>query len=195
MTLTVQITPDEMNKYVARFKALQPNKDEYVARVGIPVEAYEYVAAKNIFFLLGAIKDAEGANTPPALTSDPGTSIFIVECPPGDGPALHAHMKTRETFMPITGTWQILFGDDGEHDLHLEPMDMIAVPPGVTRAFRNISGETAYLMAVVQGTAEEALNDIVLTPAVGAEIVRLFGEEALKGLERIGMSFDAGLPD
>ncbi|MFC4116547.1 hypothetical protein [Nonomuraea zeae] len=49
-------------------------------------------------------------------------------------------------------------------------------------------------MAVVQGTAEEALNDIVLTSAVGAEIVRLFGEEALKGLERIGMSFDAGLP-
>jgi uncharacterized RmlC-like cupin family protein len=95
--------------------------------------------------------------------------------------------------MPITGTWQILYGDRGEHELVLEPMDMVAVPPGVTRAFKNISGVTAHLLAIVQGTDEEALNDIVLTPAVGAEIVRLFGEDALRGLERIGMTFDAGI--
>ncbi|MFC4116548.1 hypothetical protein [Nonomuraea zeae] len=98
------------------------------------------MAAKNIFFLLGAIKDTEGASTPPALTSDPGTSIFIVECPPGDGPALHAHLKTRETFMPITGTWQILYGDRGERPPpRADGHDRRAA--GVTRAFKNVSGQ------------------------------------------------------
>jgi uncharacterized RmlC-like cupin family protein len=193
--LTRQITAEEMEQHVARFKALEPNKDEYVERIGIPVAAYEYVAAKNIYYMQGEVQDDVGGNSRPALAGDAGTSIFIVDCPPGDGPTLHAHMNTRESFMPLTGPFEIIFGDTGEHSLVLDPLDMIAVPPGVTRAFKNIGPRDAQMLAVVQGAPGEAMNDIQLTPAIAAEIAAQWGQEAVAGLERLGMTFRAGLAE
>jgi uncharacterized RmlC-like cupin family protein len=192
---TIDLSQAEMEKHIARFSQLKPNKSDYAAREGISPEAYELVAAKNIYLLMAKSKAAAGANTQPAVEGLPGTSLYIVECPPGNGPALHAHMQTRESFMALTGRWEIRWGDRGEGRTELEPFDLISVPEGVTRAFKNVSDKTAYLMAIIQGEDKAALNDIALTPEVGEEVVRRFGPEAKAGLERIGMSFTAGLAE
>lgn len=192
---TRSITPEEMEHFVARYKELKPNKDEYVQRSAIPVEAYEYVAAKDIYYMQGEQGDDSGGDSRPALVGDAGTSIFVVDCPADDGPALHAHMHTRESFMPLTGPFEITYGDAGENSIVLDPLDMIAVPPGVSRAFKNISPHAAQMLAVVQGAPGEALNDIQLTPAVAQEIARRWGQDAVDGLENLGMTFRAGLAD
>jgi len=193
---TLNFTQADMAPYIARFADLKPNKADYSEREGVPVEAYEMVAAKFIYFLLGAPKEAVGANTQPAVPGLPGTSLYIVECPPGDGPSLHAHMKTRETFFCLRGKFDVLWGDEGENAITLEPFDMISVPAGVTRAFKNVDTGSSFLLAMIQGEDDgAALNDIALTPAVGEEVVRRFGPAAKQGLERVGMVFTAGVED
>jgi len=190
---TLNMSQAEMERYIARFDSLTPNKADYATREGVPAEAYEMVAAKNIYLVMATPKDTVGANTQPAIPGVAGASLYIVECPPGDGPALHAHMKTRETFMCLDGRFEVRWGDLGQHRIELAPLDTISVPAGVTRAFRNIAPGRSRLLALIQGEDAEALNDIALTPEVGIEVERRFGADAKAGLERIGMVFTAGV--
>jgi uncharacterized RmlC-like cupin family protein len=70
---------------------------------------------------------------------------------PGHGAGLHSH-TTIETFMPLTGTWSIFWGDAGEREIILEQFDLISVPPGVMRGFKNVGADEAYLFTVLGGT-------------------------------------------
>ena len=64
--------------------------------------------------------------------------IDFVKAPPGNGAALHSH-GSEETFVALTGRWEIYWGDDSENSVVLEPFDGIVVPDGVLRGFRNVS--------------------------------------------------------
>ena len=54
--------------------------------------------------------------------------------------------------MVLTGRWAVVWGDAGEEEALLERWDVISVPAGVMRGFRNAGDEDAYLLAVVGGT-------------------------------------------
>jgi len=74
--------------------------------------------------------------------------IDFVKAEPGNGAALHSH-GSEETFVPLTGQWDVAWGDNGEESVTLQPFDGIVVPPGVLRSFRNISNELATLLVVL----------------------------------------------
>jgi uncharacterized RmlC-like cupin family protein len=186
---TRTVSKDEMEQHIARFDKLVPQKAEYEKR-GIPSEAFEMLAAKTIYLLMAPGGD-KGSTAAPAIVGKPGLTVNIVSCPPGNGPMLHAHMETQENFMPLTGKWEVSWGDKGEIKTILAPFDLIAVPPGTARQFKNVSDEEAMLLVLVQG--EEALNDIFYSTDVGDELVRRFGPGPKEAFEKIGFSFELGI--
>jgi quercetin dioxygenase-like cupin family protein len=46
----------------------------------------------------------------------------------------------------------VIWGDAGQNEVTLEPFDVVSVPPGIMRGFRNDGDEHAILMAIVGGT-------------------------------------------
>ncbi|MBL8380277.1 MAG: cupin domain-containing protein [Burkholderiales bacterium] len=189
---TRKLKPEELPTYIARFAELKPNKDAYASLDSVPPEAYEMVAARDIYVLMGPqpAPSVNPAATRPAVEGAPGTTVYIVKCPPGNGPALHSHNHTRETFMALDTPFEVRVNDTGTLATLLKPFDLFAVPPGVTRAFRNLGDRDGHLLVMVQGPAEAVLNDISLPPSVGEEVARRYGKGARAGLEKIGMAFD-----
>ena len=74
--------------------------------------------------------------------------IDFVNAPPGNGAALHSH-GSEETFIALTGRWEIYQGDNGEESVVLAPFDGIVVPDGVLRGFRNVSETEAVLLTIL----------------------------------------------
>lgn len=186
---TVPFTPEQMESRIARFADLKPQKGEYEKR-GIPTAAFEMLAAKTIYMLMAPAGE-KGMTAAAPVAGTPGLAVSIVKCPPGNGPMLHAHMNTNETFMALTGRWEVRWGDEAEHATVLQPFDLIAVPPGAGRQFINRADEDALLLVLVQG--DEALDDIYYAPSVGRQIEERFGADAKAAFERIGFSFEMGV--
>jgi uncharacterized RmlC-like cupin family protein len=185
-------TPDEMQANIARFAQQKPKSRRYAEQSGIPAEAFEMIAAKSIYLLM-APQGAGGANASPAVAGAPGLTVNICECPPGNGPMLHAHERTRETFLCLRGHFEVRWGDDGEHRTALEPFDLISVPPGVTRAFVNDGEETAWLLVMIQGSGDD-LSDVAYSPQVGREIEDRYGVQVRRRFEDVlGWNFKAGV--
>lgn len=192
---TVQVTPEEMETRIARFKDLKPQSGSYDAEVGIPKEVYEMMTARTLYLLMSPEKQGGPMAQHPAVTTDDMISVIIAECPPGDGPLLHAHQFTRETFFCLNGRFKIQWGDEGENETFLEPYDMIAVPPRVVRRFENVSDETARLLVFITGDSEEAFNDIDHPQIEADRLADRFGDDVLDKLRGIGVSFEAGVVD
>lgn len=194
---TVTPTPAEMESRICRYKDLVPVKTDYAESKGIPAEVYAEVAADETFVLMApdGMKSATG-EAPPVIGGD-GGEVFttnIARCPPGNGPLLHAHQSTHETFVCLNGRFSITWGDDGEHEIFLDPYDLIAVPPRVVRTFTNVSDEVANLLVFIQGDRDE-FQDVEMRPQDGAHIAQKFGDEMLAKLEAAGLSFTAGQED
>jgi quercetin dioxygenase-like cupin family protein len=190
----VQITPKEMERYIARFADLVPNK----ARTGdrIPPAAREMLTARATKTV---IAHTQASNTPWGAGGEGGPipgpkdfAVVIAECEPHNGPGLHSHAKSTETFTCIKGRFRIEWGDRAEHSIELGLFDTISMPPGVMRRFENISDESGLLYVILQG-GERGLGDVEFAPSVGEQIRTRFGAGVLKELESVGYSFDAGL--
>jgi uncharacterized RmlC-like cupin family protein len=54
-------------------------------------------------------------------------------------------------FMPVDGKLAVFWGDQGEHEVELGPLDTITVPIGVMRGFRNADSKTIQVIAIVGG--------------------------------------------
>ena len=166
-------TQAEMKSRIARFKDVVPTKSRYAAEKGIPTEVLEMITAKTTRNIMspGALP-GQLSPSPPVMGGDAGVfRLGIVTCPPGNGPGLHVHYKTHETFMALTGKWEIQWGDKGEETIVLEPYDLIAVPPKVTRRFVNVAAEDAHLLVIIQGKPED-FDDVDRVPETAAAIAR-----------------------
>jgi uncharacterized RmlC-like cupin family protein len=189
---TLTPTPEQMEACIARFSQLKPKSRRYAEASGIPAEAFEMIAAKNIYLLM-APDAAGGANAAPAVKGAPGLTVNVCECPPGNGPMLHAHQRTRETFFCLRGRFEVRWGDQGEHRTELDEFDMVAVPPNVSRAFTNISDANAYLLVMIQGGNDD-LNDVSYSPEVADMITQRFGGDVKGRFESVlGWNFEAGV--
>lgn len=112
--------------------------------------------------------------------------VFAV-CPPGQGPGLHAHLRTTETFTCLRGRFRVYWGDAGQHETVLEELDTISVPPGVNRGFQNVGAQEGILQALVTGPVGD-MDDIQLAPGVVAEL-EAFGPEVVAELRKTGLTF------
>jgi mannose-6-phosphate isomerase-like protein (cupin superfamily) len=138
-----QVSVAEMRARVAVFRELTPS-----ARPLIDAVLPQY--QREIFSIIGGGVTEDAAVQPP-ITAVEGFHLSIIRAAPGKGTGLHNH-QTVEVFMPLTGTWSVQWGDAGEHELTLGQYDVISVPVGVLRGFRNDGAAEALLLAIVGGT-------------------------------------------
>lgn len=189
---TVTVTPQEMERRTVRFKRLESYHEQQERASHIPMPVLEKIAAHRVYPVM-VPENYVGRSAFAPFKGAPGLSVNIAECPPGDGPGLHAHETTVENFLCLNGRFKIVWGDRGEHSLILEPLDLCSVPPGVSRAFVNISDETARLLVMIQIPTAEQADRVAYAPEVGQDIERRFGRETIDALAGIGFKFDAGV--
>jgi len=149
-------TVEAMEGRVARFRALQPT-DDYIDSA-IPG------CERTTYRVLG--------HAPAAPLAADGFHMNIVRCEPGKSAPLHNHL-TQEVFVALTGRWEVFWGPNGERRVMLDQWDTISVPPGVSRGFRNIGAEPAYLLGMASGQDPGMINwpEPVRAAALAAGVV------------------------
>lgn len=138
-----QIPKAEMLKRVARFTELHSSSRAFVDML---IPGHE----REIYNIIGR-GVTEDTTLKPAIQEAEGFNMTLNKVGPGKGGALHSH-TTVEVFMPLSGKWSVYWGDNGEEEVILDQWDVISVPPGVMRGFRNVGTEDSYLLAVLSGT-------------------------------------------
>src|ERR1700751_6057704 len=179
------LTAKAMEARVARFNKLQTYQRQNFEAHGIPAGAVEKITARRVYPVM-APADYEGRSAGAPVKGPRGLIVSIAECEPGNGPGLHRHLNTVENFLCLSGRFEIAWGDRGEHALVLEPLDMISVPRGENRSFRNIANETGRLLVMIVREANEQADPISYAPSLAKEIADEYGTSALEGLQKIG---------
>ncbi len=160
MTRTAPITdddpsPEQMERRVARFAALQAT-DDY-ADAGIPG------CERTTWRVLG--------ERPAAPLQADQFHLNIVCCAAGKSAPLHNHL-TEEVFLALDGSWEVFWGPEGKHSLRLQRWDTISIPPGVSRGFRNVGHSDAHLLGIAGGRDPGNINwpDTVRAAALAAGV-------------------------
>ena len=179
-----------MEARVARFNKLATYQAQNFAAHGIPPGAIEKVAARRVYPVM-APADYEGRSAAAPVKGPRGLIVSIAECEPGNGPGLHRHLNTVENFFCLSGRFEIAWGDHGENTLVLEPLDMVSVPRGENRSFRNIGNETGRLLVMIVPETNEQVDPVLFVPSLGKEIASEYGQGVLDGLQKIGFKFEA----
>ena len=133
---------DQMRARTARFDKLRPSAEAFV---DTRIPEHE----RDIYNVIGR-GVTEDSSLAPAITAVEGFNVTYIGADPGKGAALHSH-STVEVFVALTGRWVVYWGEDGDDETELNTLDMISVPVGVMRGFRNVGNEHAYLMAILGG--------------------------------------------
>jgi uncharacterized RmlC-like cupin family protein len=186
---TVSISPEAMEQRIVRFRRLSSYQAQH-ERLGIPDAAFDTVAARRVYPVM-VPESYAGRSAQAPFKGVPGLAVTIAECPPGNGASLHAHEQSVENFLCLDGTFEIAWGDHGEHSTVLEPMDFISIPPRVCRSFKNLADRPARLLVMIQILGPEQADRVHYVPQVGADLARSFGPDAVAALSGIGFKFDA----
>lgn len=183
---TIRISAQEMAKRISRFAQLKPLP---IQNASIPEKARDVVYARKLLSVIG-LETKTPINAEAPITGAAGMTMTLAVCPPGQGPGLHSHRQTYETFTVLKGRFEVTWNDDGSGRAELELYDTVSFPPGVCRAFRNIGAEEGILQVVITGGvhdmtdidfSENAKQDIeAVRPGLAAEF------------EKAGFTFTAG---
>src|ERR1700731_318522 len=176
-----------MDFRVARFEKLETYQRQNFETHNIPPGAVEKVAARRVYPVM-APPDYQGRSAGAPVKGPRGLIVSIAECEAGNGPGLHRHLNTVENFMCLTGRFEIAWGDDGEHSTVLEPLDMISVPRGENRRFRNVSDVTGRLLVMIVPETDEQVDPISYAPSLAKEIADENGKSAREGLKKVGFN-------
>ena len=178
----------DMEKRISRFRQLKPLP---IQNESIPEKARDVVYARKLLSVIGL--DTE-ANTPinagAPIIGAAGMTMTLAVCPPGQGPGLHNHVQTYETFTVLKGRFEVSWNDDGSGRAVLEPFDTISLPPGVCRAFRNVGTEEGILQVIITGGVHD-MSDIAFTPKAKRDIEAVQAGLAAE-FEKAGFTFYAG---
>lgn len=186
---TIAISAQDMEKRVSRFADLKALP--LAESLDMPQEARDVIYARKILSVIGLGEDVvTPVNKGAPIQVAGGMTMALAVCPPGNGPSLHAHQQTYETFTVLKGRFEITWNDDGSNRVELGLLDTVSVPPGVCRAFRNISDEEGILQVVITGGVHD-MGDIDFPEAI-AEKLAGFGGDILQQFEDRGMTFTAG---
>ncbi|MDE0060377.1 MAG: cupin domain-containing protein [Defluviicoccus sp.] len=165
---TIEITPEKMEGRISRYSALEPLPIQQDPE--IPQEANDVVYARKLLSVIGLGGDMETpVNAGAPIVDAAGMTMTIAVCPPGQGPSLHAHLQTYETFTVLKGRFEVTWNDDGSGRAELGEFDTISVPPKVNRAFRNIGDEEGVLQVLITGGVHD-MTDIDLAPSSAVKL-------------------------
>ena len=167
----------------------KPTSSRISPRTAFPAGAVEKITARKVYPVM-APADYQGRSAGAPVKGPRGLIVSIAECEPGNGPGLHRHLNTVENFMCLAGRFEIAWGDQGEHKLVLDPLDMISVPRGENRSFRNVSDVTGRLLVMIVPETDEQADPISYAPSLAKEIEDEYGKSALEGLQKVGFKFE-----
>ena len=105
------------------------------------------------------VAPGEGAGGVKALAADTGGRLGVVETeiPAGHGPPLHVHRQEDEAFYVLSGTVDVVCGEDRHR---AQAGAFVYLPRGVPHTFLGVSDEPSRVLAiVVPGGLEEAFAD------------------------------------
>jgi quercetin dioxygenase-like cupin family protein len=184
---TIRVSREQMAKRVSRFHALKPLP---IQNQSIPEKARDVVYARKLLSVIGLESDAATPISSGApITGAAGMTMTLAVCPPGQGPGLHSHRETYETFTVLKGEFEVRWNDDGGEREVLRQFDTISLPPGVCRAFRNIGREEGILQVLITGGVHD-MHDIAFTEKARREIEAV-GPGLAAEFEKAGFAFDA----
>ncbi len=183
---TIFISSKDMERRIARFRTLKPLP---IQNPSIPEAARDVVYSRKLLSVIGLDIDTP-INVGAPIVGAAGMTMTLAVCPPGQGPGLHSHRQTYETFTVMKGRFEVSWNDDGSGRAVLELYDTVSFPPGLCRAFRNVGNEEGILQVIITGGVHD-MSDIDFSEDAKRRI------EAVKpGLaaefEKAGFTFSAG---
>ena len=184
---TIRLSAQDMQKRIARYRDLKPLP---IQQGDIPLAARDVVYSRQLLSVIG-LEDAQTPiNSGAPIIGAAGMTMTLAVCPPGQGPGLHAHRQTYETFTVLQGRFEVTWNDEGSERAVLERFDTVSFPPGVCRAFRNIGNDEGILQVVITGGVHD-MNDIAFSADAKARIEAV-GRGLSREFEKAGFSFTAG---
>jgi mannose-6-phosphate isomerase-like protein (cupin superfamily) len=175
----------DMTARIARFSQLKPLPIQ--TDPSIPLDALDVIYSRKLLPVIGLEGGASTAvSTAAPIVGAAGITITMAVCPPGQGPGLHAHKATFETFTVLQGSFEFRWGEEGQHSAHLERFDTFSVPPEVHRAFRNVGNVEGVLQVVISGGRHDA-SDIHL-PRMTADALKAKSSALYGRMEASGMT-------
>ena len=183
---TIRMTQEEMRKRISRFRELRALP---IQNAGIPEKARDVVYARKLLSVIG-LEEKTPINAEAPIIGAAGMTMTLALCPPGQGPGLHSHRRTYETFTVMKGRFEVRWNDDGSERAVLELYDTISFPPGVCRAFRNIGDTEGMLQVVITGGVHD-MTDIDFSANAKDEIEAVRSGLAAE-FEKVGFTFTAG---
>ena len=178
-----------MKNRIARYRDLKPLP---IQNPSIPEQARDVIYARKLLSVIGLEDAKTPINQGAPIIGAAGMTMTLAVCPPGQGPGLHSHRQTYETFTVMKGRFEVTWNDDGSGRAELGLYDTVSFPPGVCRAFRNIGDEEGILQVIITGGVHD-MSDIDFSAAARKQI-----EAVRPGLsaefEKIGFTFSAGRP-
>ena len=187
---TLKLSKSYMDKRVSKFLDLKPLPIQLDKT--IPQAGKDIVYARELLSIIG-LDPSEGKtpiNYGAPIVGAGGITITIAKCPVGQGPGLHNHLATYETFTVLEGEFLIRWNDDGSEELKLKKYDTISIPPGVCRSFTNIGKIEGLLQVIISGGIHD-MNDISFTPNAAKQMNDIETNLSNK-FEKIGFKFTAG---
>ena len=186
------ISAEEMARRVSRYEQLKPLPVQ--ASNQVPQAARDVVYARQLLSVIGL----EGTSKTPINSSAPiigaaGMTMTLARCPAGQGPGLHNHKDTYETFTVLEGRFEVRWNDQGQDRLELNRFDTISIPPGVYRAFRNIGDSEGLLQVLITGGVHD-MNDIAFS-AQAAQQIDAVSNTARGVFEDLGFRFAPATSD
>jgi quercetin dioxygenase-like cupin family protein len=185
---TIELGPAEMAARVSRFRDLKPLPTQVAEDV--PLAAKDVVYARKLLSVIGL----EDSSATPISSGAPirgaaGMTMTLAVCPPGQGPELHSHGKTHETFTVLRGRFEFRWNDDGRDSVVLDEFDTISIPPGVCRAFRNVGDAEGIVQVLITGGVHD-MTDIDFACHIAAKLEGI-DPKARAYFEQQGFTFTA----
>lgn len=179
---------------LARFKDVPSQGARFAKEMGVPLGAYQKMTAEEFFLVMSSPTLGGPFATDPGISEDQGLIAAIVKCSPGQGPYLHAHYNTLESFTCLSGKFWITWGDEGEHEAFLDTFDTIAVPRGVVRTFASATDDSdAHILGFIRGDTPDDFADVAMMPEAAIDLDTTFGAGTSDKIKDIGWRFDAGV--
>ena len=176
------MSAQEIKERVGRFADLKPLSPAQQLD-WVPQEAKDVILARDLRPVILERSKSPFGNVAPIFGAA-GMTMNVSTMPPGQGPCLHSHESTYETFVVLQGEIEFSVGPEGEESVTLGQWDTFSCPPGVYRGFRNSGASEAVLLTVISG-AVEARDDVCMPPGVGREIEQRFGDNVLNAFKEL----------
>lgn len=151
---------------IARFDglSLRPSMRKHA----MPQEIADLVFSRKLFPVLSR-SEADHDSLAPIAGAGGGFRAGYAVCDPGTGPGLHRHARTFETFTVMQGKFEFFWGEAGEKSIVLDRFDVVSIPPGEMREFRNIAAEDGILQVIVSGDCDD-WNDVTFPASTRTKI-------------------------